>query len=188
MSDVIKFDTVTQAFGIVPGQHKCSGYGLGELTKGMKVGLEIGCSEAHTSKFLLDTNPDLKLYSIDPYVPYTDWNGNVLNDRQEFFERVTKEMVVYGDRFVLIRDFSDNVVDQFADGSLDFIFIDGLHTYEQLTIDCNNYYSKVKTGGIFSGHDFRVIPGVNKAVLEFAAKQSVDKILETECDVWYWYK
>jgi len=97
-------------------------------------------------------------------------------------------MVVYGDRFVLIRDFSDNVVDQFADGSLDFIFIDGLHTYEQLTIDCNNYYSKVKTGGIFSGHDFRVIPGVNKAVLEFAAKQSVDKILETECDVWYWYK
>jgi hypothetical protein len=154
----------------------------------MKIGLEIGCSEAHTSKFLLDTNPDLKLYSIDPYVPYTDWNGNVLNDRQEFFERVTKEMAVYGDRFVLIRDFSDNVVDQFADGYLDFIFIDGLHTYEQLTIDCNNYYSKVKTGGIFSGHDFRVIPGVNKAVLEFAAKQSVDKILETECDVWYWYK
>ena len=150
--------------------------------------MEIGCSEAHTSKFLLDTNPDLKLYSIDPYVPYTDWNGNVLNDRQEFFERVTKEMVVYGDRFVLIRDFSDNAVSQFADGSLDFIFIDGLHTYEQLTIDCNNYYPKVKTGGIFSGHDYRVIPGVNKAVLEFAEKQHIDKILETECDVWYWYK
>jgi hypothetical protein len=138
MNDVIKFDTVTQAFGVVPGQSKCSGHGLGELTKGMKKGLEIGCSEAHTSKFLLDTNPELTLYSIDPYVAYTDWNGNVLNDREEFFQRVTKEMAVYGDRFVLIRDYSDNVVDTFKDEEFDFIFIDGLHTYEQLTIDCNN--------------------------------------------------
>ena len=187
MSDVIKFDTVSQAFGVVRPQAKCSGYGLGELTKGMKRGLEIGCSEAHTSKFLLDTNPELTLYSIDPYVPYTDWNGNVLNDREEFFQRVTKEMTVYGDRFVLIRDYSDNVVDTFKDEEFDFIFIDGLHTYEQLTKDCHNYYSKVKTGGIFSGHDYQTIPGVNKAVCEFAPTKT-DKVLTTECDVWYWYK
>lgn len=187
MSDIIRFNTETQAFGVQRAVAKCSGYGLGELTKGMKVGLEIGCSEAHTSKFLLDTNPELKLYSIDPYVPYTDWNGNVLNDRQEFFERVTKEMLVYGDRFVLIRDFSDNVFNMFEDGQLDYIFIDGLHTYEQLTKDCHNYYSKVKTGGIFSGHDYQTIPGVNRAVIEFASLQNKD-ILTTECDVWYWYK
>jgi len=167
MSDIIKFNTETQAFGAVRTQSKCSGYGLGELTKGMKKGLEIGCSEAHTSKFLLDTNPDLTLYSIDPYVAYTDWNGNILNDRQEFFERVTKEMSVYGDRFILIRDFSDNVVDRFN--------------------DCHNYYSKVKTGGIFSGHDYQTIPGVNKAVCEFAPTKT-EQVLTTECDVWYWYK
>ena len=153
----------------------------------MKKGLEIGCSEAHTSKFLLDTNPELTLYSIDPYVAYTDWNGNVLNDREEFFQRVTKEMAVYGQRFVLFRDFSDNVVDRFNDGEFDFIFIDGLHTYEQLTKDCHNYYSKVKKGGIFSGHDYQTIPGVNKAVCEFAPTKT-DKVLTTECDVWYWYK
>jgi len=60
MSDIIRFNTETQAFGVKP-TFKCSGYGLGELTKGMKKGLEIGCSEAHTSKFLLDTNPELTL-------------------------------------------------------------------------------------------------------------------------------
>ena len=69
----------------------------------------------------------------------------------------------------------------------DFIFIDGLHTYEQLTKDCHNYYSKVKTGGIFSGHDYQTIPGVNKAVCEFAPTKT-DNVLTTECDVWYWYK
>jgi len=106
---------------------------------------------------------------------------------KSFFERVTREMAVYGDRFVLIRDFSDNVFDRFEDGEFDFIFIDGLHTYEQLTKDCHNYFSKVKSGGIFSGHDYEVIPGVNRAVKEFAAGRT-DKILTTECDVWYWYK
>jgi hypothetical protein len=87
----------------------------------------------------------------------------------------------------MIRDYSDNVVDEFEDESLDLLFIDGLHTYEQVLIDSHNYYSKVKTGSIFSGHDYTAIPGVNKAVIEFAA--SVGKeILTTECDVWYWYK
>jgi hypothetical protein len=62
-----------------------------------------------------------------------------------------------------------------------------LHTYEQLSKDCLNYYSKVKDNGIFSGHDFQTISGVNKAATEFAEKCKKG-ILLTECDVWYWYK
>jgi hypothetical protein len=168
---------------------KCPGYGLGELIKDMKnpKGIEIGCSEAHTSKFLLDVNSSLTLFSIDPYVPYTDWNGNVLTDRPVFYERVVDEMRGYGERFILMRNYSDDVADKFEDESMDFIFVDGLHTYEQVLIDCDNYYSKVKPGGIFSGHDFTAITGVNKAVKEFATKVGKE-ILTTECDVWYWVK
>ena len=69
----------------------------------------------------------------------------------------------------------------------DFIFIDGLHSYEQVLKDCKNYYSKIKTGGIFSGHDYNTIEGVNRAVNEFAF--SVGKtIKQTKNDVWYWIK
>jgi hypothetical protein len=32
-----------------------------------------------------------------------------------------------------------------------------------------------------------VIEGVNRAVNEFAAIKNKE-VLETECDVWYWYK
>ena len=186
MSDTITFNTVTQQFY---GMKKSSGHGLGELVKPMHEPfvVEIGCSEGDTTEWLLQCNRGLKIVSIDPYENYLDWNGNFLNDRQEFYEKTMRRLAPYGDRFEMIRDFSDNVHGQFEDNSLDVLFIDGLHTYEQVLIDCNNYYSKVKPGGIFSGHDFRVIPGVHKAVLEFAA--SVGKeILETECDVWYWYK
>ena len=62
MSDVIKFDTVTQAFGI-ERTFKCSGYGLGAMVakiQNPKV-IEIGCDIGDTTQFLLDSNPSLEL-------------------------------------------------------------------------------------------------------------------------------
>jgi predicted O-methyltransferase YrrM len=44
----------------------------------------------------------------------------------------------------------DDVVDKVLDNFFDVVFIDGLHTYEQLTKDCANYYSKLKEGGVFA--------------------------------------
>lgn len=188
MSDVIVFNTETQSFGQT-NFFKCSGYGLGSLISNMSnpKGLEIGCDIGDTSNFLLDSNPTLNLTSIDPYVNYVDWNGANLNEREIVFNRMSERLKGYSNRFTLIRKYSDDAVDLFEDEQFDFIFIDGLHTYEQLSKDCLNYYSKLKPGGIFSGHDFTAIPGVNKAVKEFAEKVS-KKILSTECDVWYWYK
>ena len=34
-----------------------------------------------------------------------------------------------------------------ADGSLDFVFIDGDHSYTGVLSDCANYYDKVRSGG-----------------------------------------
>jgi predicted O-methyltransferase YrrM len=94
---------------------------------------------------------------------------------------------VFGDRIKFLRKYSDDAVSNIEDNSLDFVFIDGLHTFEQVTKDMTNYYPKLKDGGIFSGHDFRVIKCINEAVIEFASSKN-KTILETECDVWYWYK
>ena len=191
MSEYITFNTETQAFSAPPTtpSFKCSGYGLGELIKDMKspVGLEIGCDIGDTAVFLLESNPTLFLNSIDPYENYMDWNGRMLNDREEWLTKMTERTNKFPGRFKLHRMTSDAAVDSFEDESFDFIFIDGLHTYEQLTIDCANYYPKLKPGGIFAGHDYTVIPGVNKAANEFAAKIN-KQILTTECDVWYYYK
>jgi hypothetical protein len=189
MSDVIKFNTETQAFGIVPGQFKCSGYGLAELIKDIPNprGIEIGCDVGDTTEFLLKTHTKLMLDGVDPYENYVDWNGNNLNERQVVYDNFMQRVKPFGTRFNLFREYSDDAAKEIADEHYDFIFIDGLHTYEQLTKDCANYYSKVKTGGIFAGHDYNAIEGVRRAADEFAA--SVGKeILKTECDVWYWIK
>lgn len=172
-----------------------SGFGLVNLllplsSKKEKInGIELGCGDGDTTLHLLSNLPNLTLYGIDPYTGYDDFNGH--NPKEMLEQNLVNTMQKidsYKDRFILYRDISDNVVDKFEDESLDFIFIDGQHSYEQVLRDCENYFPKIKKGGLFSGHDFTVIDGVNQAVKEFAATKDVETILTTQNDVWYWFK
>ena len=69
---------------------------------------------------------------------------------------------------------SDSVAaaDRYVDNSLDMVYLDGGHSYEQVLADLNAWYPKVKIGGVISGHDFVFDhpvsrAGVVRAVLEF---------------------
>lgn len=174
---------------LTPAPEKCSGYGIGLLIKDMvnPVGCEIGLAEGFTTEFFLNINSTLTLYAIDPFANYIDWNGYNLNERERVGEEFLRRTQKFGDRLKFIRKYSDDAVSDIPDNSLDFIFIDGLHTYEQVSKDMMNYYPKVKKGGIFAGHDFTLIQCINDAVTDFAVHKD-KQILTTECDVWYWYK
>ena len=171
-------------------QDKCSGYGLAELLKdkGPIKGLEIGCAQGTTTEFLLKSLPELTLYGIDPYEDYVDWNGNNLTRLDDLFDVFTQRMSPYKERHSINRKYSDDAANDYRDEFFDFIFIDGLHTYDQVKKDCKNYYPKLKRGGIFSGHDYYTIKGVRDAVREFAIEQGLKTIKSTEFDVWYWTK
>lgn len=189
MTDEFIFDTSYGMMELPKSGFKCSGFGLVDLVDRRKdlIGLEIGCDVGDTSFHLLNTLKKLTLHSIDPYTDYIDWNGNDLVSRHDTLDVATKRLSTFGERFILHRKTSDDAVEDFHDDQFDFIFIDGLHTYDQLSKDCENYYSKLKTGGIFSGHDFTAIAGVNRAATEFANKIG-KKISLTDVDVWYWVK
>ena len=75
----------------------------------------------------------------------------------------------------------------YDDNFFDFIFIDGLHTYDQVLTDCKNYYSKVKNGGIFAGHDYNTIREVRNAVDTFSNLQNKN-VIQIPTDAWYWIK
>ena len=47
----------------------------------------------------------------------------------------------------------NDAVNHFEDASIDLLHIDGLHTYEAVQEDFNNWYSKVSPGGIILFHD-----------------------------------
>ena len=56
-------------------------------------------------------------------------------------------------------------MDQFEDGSLDFIFIDASHQYPDVLKDIKLWSKKVKIGGYITGHDIDM-DGVRQAVTE----------------------
>jgi len=69
---------------------------------------------------------------------------------------------------VKIKDFSYQVAQMFDDHSIDFIYIDGEHTYEGVRNDLDLYSRKVKADGVIAGHDYvDGWGGVVKAVNEF---------------------
>lgn len=153
------------------------------------VGIEIGTAEGYTTKYLLSTIPNLKLYGIDPYISFQDISGVFVDyDTNGVFENFTKMTSEYKDRYFHFRKTSDEAVNYFDDETIDFVFVDGLHVYDQVLKDCQNYYSRVKKGGLFCGHDWSM-NDVKKAVTEFSELINLNKsILNAEQDLWYWYK
>jgi predicted O-methyltransferase YrrM len=74
---------------------------------------------------------------------------------------------------------SNEIVHQYEDDSLDFVFIDANHNYEDVLEDLRNWLPKIKIGGVLAGHDYSPdLPyehsiGVDKAVDDFFGKDNV---------------
>lgn len=117
-------------------------------------GVEIGVAAGEFSKMILDANPETKLIGIDPYRAYPEYGDYTLD---QTFERLYTEMMKrVGDdpRFSLIRGMSGPVSDMFQDDSLDFVYIDGNHSFKYVQMDMNSWWKKLKPGGIMAGDDY----------------------------------
>ena len=133
------------------------------------VGIEIGSYAGESAEMFLESKAFLKLYCIDPWKEHYDpkdaagENGGIHMAEEFFNKRFEGNHVIIKVKFM-----SSEVVDMFGDESIDFVYIDGNHTYNAVKEDIKNYLPKVKKGGIISGHDYGFIgtPDVKKAVDE----------------------
>jgi hypothetical protein len=144
---------------------------------GFKVGAEIGVCEGLYSEILIRSNPDLKLYAIDPWTEYEGYKDYHLADLQQKYEEARIRLKPYNVEF--IRDFSMNAVKRFADESLDFVYIDAAHDYNHVLEDIREWEKKVKKGGIIAGHDYgnRRNYGVVKAVTDWVTEKNIHPLL-----------
>lgn len=153
-------------------------------------GCELGVSYGFNLVYFLDNLPNIKkVYAVDPYMPYDDGPSGWVP--QEVMDRVRECMLEntsdYKDKVEFLHKTSDDAHKDIEDGSLDYIFIDGDHNYEAVVKDMNNYYSKVRSGGIFAGHDLSWV-GVTKAVNEFRESNNLPQHSRCANDVWFWIK
>ena len=106
----------------------------------------------------------------------------------EFYQNSKDNVALgYEDKITLWKETSEASVEQFPDESLDFIFIDGNHSYEFVITDLERWYPKVKPYGIFAGHDSNT-EGVQKALSEFCPKHRVKNIRPLKNTAWYFQK
>jgi predicted O-methyltransferase YrrM len=176
----------TSAIGLIP-LLRCHGENL--------IGCEVGCYAGTNVVYFLENLPNLsKLYTIDPYIEYQDGPTNfVSQDHCDKIKTVFLENIApFNDRVEFINETAVDAVDKIPNNSLDYIFIDGDHSYEAVNRDIRNYYSKVKSGGIFAGHDFSWHKQeVQRAVFEFMQEQGIDinqNLRLTYHDCWFWVK
>jgi len=85
--------------------------------------------------------------------------------QEKFYENIAEFKDI---RIEIIQLTSDEAVGKVKDNSVDLLFVDGGHKYEQVKKDIGNYWPNVKPGGIFLGHDYELDghPGVKRAVDE----------------------
>lgn len=113
-----------------------------------------------------------------------DWKGELkCVDRWiEPAEEGMAESILGRDR--MVKGDSVESAKLFEDESLDFVFIDAGHRYEEVKADIEAWFPKVRKGGIVSGHDYVEYNdfGVIQAVDEFVKDKYTLEL--TEQDMW----
>ena len=211
MSDIITFNTESGSTTVNPGdpwdhlppeqwvekqvewgEANISGSGILkhiQKLQGPLIGAEIGVCLGVTTELYASEIPNLNtLYGVDHYPSFVDWNGTVVSqERQDCMKEHARNRLSRFNNIQLLYITSEEFASKIVDDSLDFIFIDGDHSYEGASRDFKNFWPKIKKGGIFAGHDL-YIPTVSKALKDFFGDDVMDKITPESHNAWFMIK
>tara|TARA_R110000796_G_scaffold241064_1_gene362349 strand:+ start:1709 stop:2362 length:654 start_codon:yes stop_codon:yes gene_type:complete len=91
------------------------------------------------------------IYCVDKWEPYSDiQEAAKLQEAERRFDNI---LTVYKNIHKLKMS-SEKGSEQFQDCSLDFVYIDASHDYDNVKKDIENWLPKIKSGGIIAGHDY----------------------------------
>ncbi len=140
---------------------------LAELFAELKFtkGAEIGVDRGAFSEILCQANPQLQLFSIDPWKISTYGPDvipseiGIVKNQQAFeanYKEAKKRLASYN--CTIIQKDSLTAAKDFPNNSLDFVYIDANHDFVNVTNDLDAWKKKIRLGGILAGHDFEHFP------------------------------
>ncbi len=127
------------------------------------IGVEVGVAFGVNALDVLSGWPGLTLNLVDNY------------SEEPRREAGMRELVAGRGANIVIKD-SVEAAKDFAGQLFDIVYLDADHTYEGVKADLEAWYPLVKKGGVFGGDDYEntLVPGVKRAVQEFAAKYKLE--------------
>ncbi len=120
---------------------------------------EVGVFRGRFAAHMLEHCPMIDRYHlIDPWrhIPQK-WNlpSNITPDAfEKVYEEALEKTSKFSEKRSIHRGTTAEVIDDFENESLDFVYLDGDHTLRGITIDLIQWLPKVKVGGYIGGDDF----------------------------------
>ena len=118
--------------------------------------VEVGCWKGRaTSAFKFEIPKDqFKLYCVDPFLGSAEHKEYLQgSSTRADFEKNLRDRGVL-DSVSVVEKYSAEAAKDFEDNSLDLVFIDAEHDYDNVKLDILSWTPKLKSGGIICGHDY----------------------------------
>lgn len=137
--------------------------------------VEVGVWEGGGIENLCKCNPKL-LLGVDCWDQSDDikTSDGIGNSAMKAVYKKALNIMIKNPNVKYIKSYSDEYLDLYEDKSFDYVYIDGLHTYEQTKKDLVNWFDKVKSGGVLGGHDYFV----NSSSYKFGVIEAVDEFVK----------
>jgi predicted O-methyltransferase YrrM len=142
----------------------------------VEIGVWKGKSAAYMATEIFNSGKNIKFDCIDTWEGSEEhldptsnfFEPNLVQDKDWLFTHFLDNIKPVRDVIYPIRKPSLEAVQLYQDESLDFVFIDASHDYDNVLKDIQAWYPKTKTStGIISGHDYSWSLEVKKAVHDF---------------------
>jgi Methyltransferase domain len=150
----------------------------------VEVGTWLGRSASFLAVEIENSNKKIKFDCVDTWKGSEEHKDYEIILKDELYNTFLKNIEPVKHIINPIRMPSAEASKLYEDNSLDFVFLDAAHDYENVKLDIESWYPKVKNGGIFAGHDYgKDWPGVINAVHEFLSKKSYNglDIMDESC-------
>jgi hypothetical protein len=149
-------------------------------------GAEVGVHKGINAKSILETLNVSSLVLVDAYTIHKHSDTLLYLSckvRSDYVE-AKQRLLTFKDKLQWKICLSIDAAKTLPDDSLDFVYVDAMHDYDNVFADLGAYFPKVKRGGVLGGHDFsNVHPGVIEAVTDFVFKHKL-KLFVEQPDWW----
>ena len=133
--------------------------------------VEVGSWKGKSTAFLLveawNKSPRIEIYAVDTWLGSEEHAGKECIKNGTLYDQFLANVKPVSRQLVPLRMSSLKGANFFPDRSIDAVFIDAAHDYENVKADIAAWLPKVKKGGVIAGHDYMCgWPGVDRAVAE----------------------